>query len=273
MFKKKIEIFRTLMFLLRKTMLPTMNLIRVEVLKRPSAKIKSPYVADIKLENGDVALCHTPGLGCCGLVSPGRFIYVSKSSESAKTDYCAQIAECTDSEGVYYAGIHPLVSQKVAGTLLHKIDATAVWKSEVKVNDHTRLDFVGVLPDGKKIYVEVKNTMISMCTEGRASRRAVFPEGFRKSKNDTISPRAVKHAETLAELMASADTSAAYLLFMVPRNDCGGGLELNATDPTYCKAVVGALDKGVQVRVFGLNFLVSGEIEFDKELPFHKPSV
>jgi DNA-binding sugar fermentation-stimulating protein len=256
---------------INKTMLPNMNLIRVEVLKRPSAKIKSPYVADIKLENGDSALCHTPGLGCCGLVSPGRFIYVSKSSESSKTDYTAQISECIDSEGTYYAGIHPLVSQKVAATLLHKIDASAVWKSEVKVNEHTRLDFVGTLPDGKKIYVEVKNTMISMCDKPRALRRAVFPEGFRKSKNDTISPRAVKHAETLAELMDNKDTAAAYLLFIVPRNDCGDGLELNATDPTYCKAVVGAMDKGVQVRVFGLNFRVSGEIEFDKELVFHKP--
>ena len=247
------------------------NLIRVEVVKRPSAKIKSPYVADIKLENGDLALCHTPGLGCCGLVSAGRFIYVSKSAASSKTDYTAQIAECSDSEGAHYVGIHPLVSQKVAATLLHKIDATAVWKSEVKVDDHTRLDFVGSLADGKKIYVEVKNTMISMCDKGRALRRAVFPEGFRKSKTDTISPRAVKHAETLAGLMGQADTAAAYLLFIVPRNDCGDGLELNVTDPTYCKAVLGALAAGVQVRVFGLNFKVSGEIEFDKELVFHKP--
>lgn len=258
---------------IKKTMLRTIDLIRVEVVKRPSAKIKSPYVADIKLENGDLALCHTPGLGCCGLVSAGRFIYVSKSSESSKTDYTAQIAECSDSEGIYYAGIHPLVSQNVAAKLLHKIDATAVWKSEVKVNDHTRLDFVGTLSNGKKIYVEVKNTMISMCNKERALRRAVFPEGFRKSKNDTISPRAVKHAETLAQLVGEADTAAAYLLFIVPRNDCGDGLELNTTDPTYCNAVVGAMDKGVQVRVFGLNFLVSGEIEFDKELPFHKPQI
>lgn len=249
------------------------NLIRVEVVKRPSAKIKSPYVADIKLENGDLALCHTPGLGCCGLVSAGRFIYVSKSAmASSKTDYTAQIAECSDSEGTHYVGIHPLVSQKVAATLLHKIDAAAVWKSEVKVDDHTRLDFVGSLPDGKKIYVEVKNTMISMCDKPRALRRAVFPEGFRKSKTDTISPRAVKHAETLAQLMGKEDTAAAYLLFIVPRNDCGEGLELNTTDPTYCKAVLGAMGAGVQVRVFGLNFKVSGDIEFDKELVFHRPA-
>jgi DNA-binding sugar fermentation-stimulating protein len=231
-------------------------------------------VADIRLEDGTDAMCHSPGLGCCGLVAPGKIIYVSKAANAkSKTAYTAQIAECADKAGTHYVGIHPMVSQSVAAKLLDKIDAAAVWKTEVKINEHTRLDFVGTTAANKKIYVEVKNAMVSVSTEDRVSRRAIFPEGYRKSKTEPISPRAVKHAETLAELMSAADTSAAYLLFIVPRNDCGGGLELNATDPTYCKAVVGAMDKGVQVRVFGLNFLVSGEIEFDKELPFHKPAV
>lgn len=249
--------------------LPT--LYKVEVLHRPSKSIKSPYVADIRLEDGTQALCHTPGLGCCGLVATGKYIYVSKAvNDKAKTAYTAQIAECTDSEGTYYVGIHPMVSQAIASKLLDKISPTATWKSEVKVDTHSRIDFVGTTPEGKKIYVEVKNAMISLCKEERANRRAIFPEGFRKSKADTISPRAVKHAQLLATLAALPDTEAAYLLYTVPRSDCTS-LELNPADLIYCEAVSTAMSQGVQVRVFGLAFQQNGSIQFHNQLQFHNP--
>jgi DNA-binding sugar fermentation-stimulating protein len=246
------------------------QLFRVQVINRPSKLIKSPYVADVRLEDGTEALCHSPGLGCSGLVSSGKYIYVSKSSSpKAKTAYTAQISESTDEDGTYYVGIHPMVSQNIAGKLLDRISSSAVWKSEVKINEHTRLDFVGTTENSKKIYVEVKNAMIANA-ESRTSRRAVFPEGYRKSLKDTISPRAVKHAETLAELASLPDTEAAYLLFIVPRGDCAG-LELNKLDPIYCKAVSDALLKGVKVLVYGLDFQKDGSVNFANELDFRVP--
>lgn len=247
--------------------LPT--LVKASVLHRPSKTIKSPYVADIVLEDGTIALCHTPGLGCSGLVATGRTIYVTKATgPKCKTAYTAQLSECTDAEGLYYVGIHPMVSQQIAGKLLDRISTAVTWKSEVRINTHTRLDFVGTTSTGKKIYVEVKNAMITHSTEARATRRAIFPEGYRKSKTEPISPRAVKHAETLAELVKVPDTEAAYLVFIVPRNDCSGGLELNSLDPIYCTAVSNAMLEGVIVKVFALNFAKDGSITFEKELPF-----
>ena len=92
------------------------QLFKATVINRPSKTIKSPYVADIKLEDGTTALCHTPGLGCCGLVSTDRTIFVSKAANpEAKTAYTAQISESQDAEGTYYVGIHPMRSQEVAG--------------------------------------------------------------------------------------------------------------------------------------------------------------
>uniref|UniRef100_A0A6C0DSG7 Sugar fermentation stimulation protein C-terminal domain-containing protein n=1 Tax=viral metagenome TaxID=1070528 RepID=A0A6C0DSG7_9ZZZZ len=245
---------------------------KATVVNRPSKTIKSPYVADIRLEDGTTALCHTPGLGCSGLVSTGRVIYVSKAAnEKAKTAYTAQVSASADEEGPYYVGIHPMVSQMVASKLLDKIATNIVWRSEVAINTHTRLDFVGTGPDGKKTYVEVKNAMITLSSEKRQNRRAVFPEGYRKSITETVSPRAVKHAETLAELASLKETEAAYLVFIVPRDDCEAGLELNALDPIYCKAVTKALIAGVKVRVFGLRFQMDGSIEFNKKLPLFIP--
>ena len=249
------------------------QLFKATVINRPSKTIKSPSVADIRLEDGSVALCHTPGLGCCGLVSTDRVIYVSKAANpDSKTGYTAQISESHDDEGTFYVGIHPMQSQKAAGSLLEKLTVEPlVWKSEVAVNSHTRLDFVGTNTDGRKTYVEVKNAMISVLAGPRAKRRAVFPEGYRKTLADTVSPRAVKHAETLAELVKLPDTEAAYLMFIVPRTDCLDGLVLNRLDPIYCKAVTAAMVAGVKVRAFSVEFNIDGSVKFHKKLNFFVP--
>ena len=247
-------------------------LTEVTVVKRPSSVIKSPYVADVRFPDGRIGLCHTPGLGCCGLVEAGRRISVSlRSAEStSKTECTAQIAHCADSEGVFYNGIHPMVSQSAAVKLLSILEADATWESEVRIDDHTRLDFVGTNPDGCKVYVEVKNAMISLeTTKPRITRKAVFPEGFRKKKDEPVSPRAVKHAQLLADLAKKPETAAAYLLFTVPRTDCGDGMTINVRDPIYYAAVLAAIRAGVQVRAFALDFTLDGSIRLHKEVPFY----
>lgn len=245
-------------------------LVGVTVIKRPSATIKSPYVADVRYDDGRIALCHTPGLGCCGLVEAGRRIYVTEGSTGSKTDCVAHIAECTDEKGVFYNGIHPMVSQAAARGLLCRISAEAVWTSEVVVEAGTRLDYVGVLPTGKKIYVEIKNAMVSLeVCKPREERRAVFPEGFRKKAGEPVSPRAVKHAQVLQRLLAAADTEACYLLYTVPRTDCGDGMTINVRDPIYYAAVTDAVRAGVRVRAFALNYQLDGSVTLDREVPFY----
>jgi DNA-binding sugar fermentation-stimulating protein len=253
---------------------------RAFVVKRPSATIKSPYVADIRFEGADTTyLCHTPGLGCCGMVEAGRVIYVEPATSStAKTAWTAVLAECTDETGVYTVGIHPLIAQKAAAGVLDRLGygPDVHWEREVVVAEHTRLDYVGtVRATGKKVYVEVKNAMV--CAAGamarpRAERRALFPEGFRKKKDDPVSPRAVKHAQTLAELARRPDTEAAVLLFTVPRDDCGDGLEINPLDPVYCRAVWAAVRAGVKVWGFSFHHTpASGKMVCDKSVGVRVP--
>jgi len=242
-------------------------LFRATVIKRPSSIIKSPYVADIRLDDGRTGLCHTPGLSCSGLVQAERIIYVNASKPGAKTAFTAQLAECTDSDGIFHVGIHPMVSQAAARNLLSHISTDAVWSSEVSIDKHTRIDYLGKLPNGKVIYVEVKTAMISSeCSKPRETRRAIFPDGYRKKITDTISPRAVKHAETLAELAKDPKTEMCVLLFIVPRNDCHDGLVLNPADPIYCDAVDKAQDAGVSIRGFSLNYSTDGTINLHKEV-------
>lgn len=271
---------------------------------RPSKTLKSPYVADVCVDVADTeekrkggsrretplpspllprsreerkGMCHSPGLGCSGLVACGRSIWVSAATGAgAKTQWTARLAQCADSEGPFLVGIHPLDCQKAAAELLDGLltfgQGTARWASEVCIDAHTRIDYVGTLEDNKKVYVEVKTAMIShyVDTKPRAERRAIFPEGFRRSAKETVSPRAVKHCDTLAALLERPDTAASILLFVVPRTDCEAGLCLNPADPIYCAAVREAVRKGVEVRVVGLRPTLGG-LEFGRELPFHCP--
>lgn len=258
--------------------LPPLLVAAVEA--RPSKTLKSPYVADVciteECSTEQKGWCHSPGLGCSGLVAPGRRILVSTaSSSSVKTRWTARLAFYEDSEGPFLIGIHPLDCQKAAAGLLDGLltpeQGDARWSSEVCVDAHTRIDFMGVMTNNKKVYVEVKTAMISHQTERpRVERCAVFPEGPRRSAAVAISPRAVKHCNTLSVLARHPNTAAAILLFVVPRIDCEAGLYINPTDTVYCAAVRDAIASGVEVRVVGLRPTEAG-LEFDRELPFVCP--
>jgi DNA-binding sugar fermentation-stimulating protein len=244
-------------------------MIRCTIIKRPSAIIKSPYVADVILDNGETVLLHTPGLGCCGLVESGRIVYAIPSKSTAKTDFIAQLAECEDNDGKYFVGIHPFVSQNAALQILPTIDSSALWSSEVTVAEGTRLDFVGHRNDGKMVYVEIKTAMVSLENEKpRSYRRAVFPEGYRKKKGDSCSERANKHCSVLCELLKKEDTEACHLIFMIPRSDCGDGMEINKKDPyyNYCLA---AIQAGVKVRAFSLHYDLDGSVKVGRQVPVY----
>lgn len=232
------------------------KLIPATVLRRPSALIRSPYVADIEFDDGRVGLCHTPGLGCSGMVENGSIIYVVENTESkSKTHWTAQIAVPSPKQLV---GIHPIITQQCAFHLLHNISTEATWASEVKVDD-SRIDYVGYLPNGKKIYVEVKTATV------KRGHNAVFPCGFRKKKTDSMSPRAVKHAKTLMNLCVEDDTDSCHLLFVVSRDDCET-LIINPEDPIYQAAVQEATEYGVEVHAFALQYTMEGDISFLRKM-------
>ena len=67
------------------------QLYKALVVKRPSSKIKSPFVADIQFkQQDDTHLAHTPSLGCCGLSDKGSTVWVRKM-ESKNTKCAYQI--------------------------------------------------------------------------------------------------------------------------------------------------------------------------------------
>ena len=55
------------------------NIVQLEIVKRPSSRIKSPYVADAIDKKGVKSLVHTPGLGLADQCLSGSKIFGSRS--------------------------------------------------------------------------------------------------------------------------------------------------------------------------------------------------
>ena len=62
------------------------NIVEGSVLKRPSAHCKSPYVADVLInnDNNEEVIAHAPSLGCCGYVNKNENILMTPH-ENPKT--------------------------------------------------------------------------------------------------------------------------------------------------------------------------------------------
>merc|ERR1712096_267743 len=60
---------------------------------------------------------------------------------------------------------------------------------------------------------------------------AYFPDGYRKTADEAISPRALKHVEHLARLAKEPNTRC-VLLFVVQRKDCKS-FQPTKNDPKY----------------------------------------
>jgi len=145
------------------------------VLRRPSKHNKSPYVADVKLDDGgDEIIAHAPMLDLGGLIKPGTVVRMKESKPGGKTSHSIQLVgvnevECGSDAGITWIGANPNLGNSVAKELIQqghitaallgdsKINITKI-QSEVKMKSHdgedtVRSDFV----INEKVVVEVKS--------------------------------------------------------------------------------------------------------------------
>jgi len=72
------------------------RLIRGTLIKRPSATIRSPYVADVKIPGkNDTVLAHAPALDVGGLCFPGSDVYMLERPPGGKTSHSIELV-CGD---------------------------------------------------------------------------------------------------------------------------------------------------------------------------------
>lgn len=145
------------------------NCVIGKVMKRPSASCKTPYVADVVLENGTTVLAHTASLGCCGLADKGAtviMIPVENSKNVCKYKVMGSLGSAGSAGSTgSVIGIDP----KLAETLTHHLLCLGIIPTLEKPTDikrektigHSRFDFVGKDNNKQPFILEVKNVPLA----------------------------------------------------------------------------------------------------------------
>ena len=271
------------------------NLIEGQIIKRPSKIIKSPYVADIILENnGQIKeiLGHTACLGCCGLSDVGAKVLMSKLPETQKTkcEYRVYLSLFIDKERNQETiiGIHPKLAEDIAQqclvkNYLSKLQNIKSYKRETSIfvegKVDSRFDFSGIDEHGTPFIMEVKNVPLADFEDITAIERkkrnyspdlfnfnskvAYFPDGYRKKTSDPVSPRALKHIQELTLIKKESKTRC-IMCYVIQRTDVNR-FTVSVIDEQYRDAVKKAIECGVEIITLVIKWTREGGAYFIRD--------
>jgi len=229
------------------------EIIEAKVINRPSKKIKSPYMADILINNND-ELAHSPSLGLCGLIDKNTEVLVSKcKNDCRKSKYTIELVK----HNKIIIGANPLFGNKIFSefyTKFNEFKDCKIEKQEVKIHD-SRLDFL-LSKNNEKFYVEIKNVPLVKIDNNITT--AIFPDGYKNSKNMCVSDRAYKHIVDLIKL--KNEGFRVGLVFIVQRNDAKIFSPNYVRDKIYSDKLKEAHDKGVEIYAYKFKWSVKDNV-------------
>jgi sugar fermentation stimulation protein A len=236
-----------------------------KLIKRPSASVKSPYIADIYIEDTNV-LAHCPSLGVSGLLNDTCDFICSKNMDpKRKSNYTIELIYLPSTKNIVtLTNTNPQFGNKIFNNILKNnlIDVyknNKIIKSEKKYKD-SRFDFYVKKENNKEEFIEIKSVVLcdfekndypntikkpEINTNIDYKKAAIFPDGFRKNKNVPISERAIKHLETLEDCVNNGYDASLY--FIIQRDDCDYFKPSNI-DEFYYNALKKAHTNGVNIK-------------------------
>ena len=255
-----------------------------KLIKRPSKSVKSPYIADIFI-NEKETLAHCPALGVSGLLNEDSEFYCSyNDDEKRKSNYTIELVYLPSTKDKFtLTNTNPNFGNKIfdniiRNNIIEKYKNYKEFKKEKKYKD-SRFDFYIEREDGIKEFIEIKSVLLcdfeknnsnkyvknpEISTLSIYKKAAIFPDGFRKNKNVPISERAIKHLETLAD--CKKNNYEASLYFIIQRDDCDYFKPSNI-DTFYYEALIKAINEKVNVRALCVEWTKEGICLFKKFVP------
>lgn len=230
-------------------------LLDTELIEGRLIKRYKRFLADVKLENGEIVTAHCPNSGSMnGYKEEGLRVWLSKSNNpKRKLAYTWEMVEDSSGEKifVYAAKANTLVKEAIEEGKIKELQTYDKIRTEVKYgSQNSRIDLL-LEKDNEKCYVEVKSVTMK---EGDT---LMFP--------DSVTTRGQKHLQELMEVKAGGDR--ALLFFAVLREGGKGFLPAHEIDPVYAQLLEEARDKGVEVLIYQVAFK-DLEISLEKEIAF-----
>ena len=254
-----------------------------KVVKRPSKISKTPYVADVVFEGSDDEyMAHTAALGCCGMVDKDKsVIMIDSPNKNNVCSYKIMLAISVERGIKNIIGVDPkiaedLVENAINQNLLSKLKNVKKYKRE-QVISNSRFDFIGLDENQVPFIMEVKNVPLADYEDvpkkerknydftGREfdSKVAYFPDGYRKNRNDPVSPRALKHVQELTKIRKISKVRC-LLGFVIQRSDVSR-FQASVIDPQYKDALKIAIESGVEVFAMVVKWNTNGVAEFVRD--------
>jgi sugar fermentation stimulation protein A len=211
------------------------------------------FLADAKLETGEVITAHCPNTGSMkGCCEPGRTIYLSShNNPRRKYRYTWELIDMPTS----LVGVNTLVPNRLVYEAIHQdlIPELSGYKSvrrEVKIGEHSRIDLMLTDRGGKRCYVEIKNC--TLVTDAVAR----FP--------DAVTSRGLKHIIELENLTKAGHRC--LMFYFIQRTDAKVFQPADHIDARYGRRLRWAADNGVEIVAYDVRLDLQG-IELNKKIP------
>lgn len=266
---------------------------QARIIKRPSSVCKSPYVADAELVNlytpiGAIftfetnktnTILHCPSLGCCGLCEKGSIVFVEKLDKKGVCEYKSVCSIIKEKENILVIGIYPKYAERIAERCLATNQLPFLKNllefEREKTFLNSRFDFAGRDKDGRQFIMEIKNVPLADYVilpkkerdklKNRGDNKeydkktAYFPDGYRKTSKDVVSPRALKHIEELEKIKMENPDVRTILCFIIQRHDILD-FKLSPFDVIYNNAINKARHNGVEIYACSFNWTLTGDV-------------
>jgi sugar fermentation stimulation protein A len=203
------------------------------------------FVADVKLEDGEIVTAHCPNTGRMqGCSEPGRTVYLSTHNHpQRKHRYTWEmIAMPTSLVGVNTLIPNRLVSRALELKGIPELTGYADIAREVRIGEHSRIDLMLTGRAGDRCYIEIKNC--TLVTRGVAQ----FP--------DAVTSRGLKHLIELENLAKAGHRC--VMFYFIQRMDARMFQPADHIDPEYGRRLRHAIKKGIEILAYDVRIDTQG---------------
>ena len=214
------------------------------------------FLADVKLDNGEVVTAHCANSGSMlTLKDEGNEVWLSPATNpKAKLDYKWEIVKVGNAMvGINTSLPNKLVEEAILNGTTKELQGYENLRREMKYGQNSRIDlFLSGSQEGKPdCYVEVKSVTLS-----REVGVGEFP--------DAVTSRGTKHLNELSQMVKEGHRS--VMLYLAQRSDLEKFKIASDIDPAYADALKVAKKTGVEAYCY-LCSVTPTSIQVDQRIP------
>ena len=197
------------------------------------------FLADIKLNSGEIITAHVPNSGAMtSCIEEGCNVWVTfHDNPKRKLKYTLELTQMNDNLICTNTNVaNKIAVEAINNGTIKELQGYNSLKTEQKYGKNSRIDIL-LENDEQKCYVEIKSVTLKIDND------IAFP--------DSVTSRGTKHLNELMDMVK--DGHRAVMLYVIQRTDKSPFRIANEIDSKYFEAFKNALDNGVEILVYQSN--------------------